>query len=306
MNARLMFVHALTPLHAGTGQGVGVIDLPIAREQATGLPYLPGSSLKGTLRDACPEAERAKVFGPESGAADEYASSVQCSDQRLLLLPVRSLKCAFAWVTSPYVLRRLQRDAMASGVKGLPAEQIPNPTVSDSVVQCAAAQPDDLKIAVSNNQQAVVLEDLDLTPQATLTNAAKAWAGWIADQVFPPEPANTPNPWRAELLKRFCVVPDEVLLFLLNTGTEVTARIRLDDKTKTVATGQLWYEEALPAETILYGLVSASETRIKQTGNTRSTVANTFAVIAGLTGQAMQFGGKATTGRGLCQLRFRA
>ena len=49
----LSFVHALSPLHAGTGQGAGIIDLPIAREKATGLPYLPGSSLKGTLRARC-------------------------------------------------------------------------------------------------------------------------------------------------------------------------------------------------------------------------------------------------------------
>ena len=53
MKSRLVFVHAISPLHAGTGQGVGVIDLPVAREKATGLPYFPGSSLKGVLRDAC-------------------------------------------------------------------------------------------------------------------------------------------------------------------------------------------------------------------------------------------------------------
>ena len=35
MDAKLLFVHALSPLHAGTGQGVGVVDLPIAREKAT-------------------------------------------------------------------------------------------------------------------------------------------------------------------------------------------------------------------------------------------------------------------------------
>lgn len=49
---RLYFIHVLSPLHAGTGQGTGVIDLPIAREKATGIPYLPGSSVKGTLRDS--------------------------------------------------------------------------------------------------------------------------------------------------------------------------------------------------------------------------------------------------------------
>ena len=52
MAQRLLFIHALTPLHPGSGQGVGAIDLPIHRERATNLPVLPGSSIKGCLRDA--------------------------------------------------------------------------------------------------------------------------------------------------------------------------------------------------------------------------------------------------------------
>src|SRR5712692_6717045 len=113
MNAQLTFVHALSSLHAGTGQGVGVIDLPIAREKATGIPFLPGSSLKGSLRARCNTKECIDVFGPEtSGIATDnnQASAAQFSDQRLLLLPVRSLAGTFAWVTSPYVLRRFVRD----------------------------------------------------------------------------------------------------------------------------------------------------------------------------------------------------
>jgi len=55
MTAQLTFVHALSPLHAGIGQGAGVIDLPIAREKATGIPFLPGSSLKGALKALCPD-----------------------------------------------------------------------------------------------------------------------------------------------------------------------------------------------------------------------------------------------------------
>src|SRR5216684_3419020 len=113
MNARLLFVHALSPLHAGTGQGVGVIDLPIAREKSTGIPFLPGSSLKGALRARCSGKECVQVFGPDTvdvASDSNHASSAQFSDQRLLLLPIRSLAGTFAWVTSPYVLYRLVRD----------------------------------------------------------------------------------------------------------------------------------------------------------------------------------------------------
>src|SRR6266700_1636720 len=114
MTAQLTFVHALSPLHAGIGQGAGVIDLPIAREKATGLPFLPGSSLKGALKALCPdENTRKRIFGADptgSDTSNDYASPIQFSDQRLLLLPVRSLAGTFAWVTSPYILRRFVRD----------------------------------------------------------------------------------------------------------------------------------------------------------------------------------------------------
>jgi CRISPR/Cas system CSM-associated protein Csm3 (group 7 of RAMP superfamily) len=51
MQAAVVHVQALSPLHAGTGQTVDVIDLPIARERATQLPLVPGSTVKGVLRD---------------------------------------------------------------------------------------------------------------------------------------------------------------------------------------------------------------------------------------------------------------
>src|SRR5438067_7093198 len=107
---KILYTQVLSPLHAGTGQGAGVIDLPIAREKATGLPFLPGSSLKGTLRARCSAQECKQVFGPDTTEVQtdsNHASSAQFSDQRLLLLPIRSLAGTFAWVTSPDVLHRL-------------------------------------------------------------------------------------------------------------------------------------------------------------------------------------------------------
>jgi CRISPR-associated protein Cmr4 len=41
----------LTPLHIGAGQGLGHVDLPIVREAHTNFPYIPGTSLKGALRN---------------------------------------------------------------------------------------------------------------------------------------------------------------------------------------------------------------------------------------------------------------
>jgi CRISPR-associated protein Cmr4 len=168
MKTDLLFVHTLSPLHAGTGQGVDVIDLPIAREKATGIPYLPGSSVKGVLRDACTDLHTQKiVFGPENinNAGSAYAGAAHFSDARLVLMPVRSVAGTFAYVTSPYLLGRLTRDAVDAGLNPT------NPEISLTKTQCLVHNNTSLKITVANGQK-VVLEDLDLAPQA---NAAAAF-----------------------------------------------------------------------------------------------------------------------------------
>ncbi len=308
MKTRLLFTHALSPLHAGTGQGVGVIDLPIAREKATGLPFLPGSSVKGSLRDSCPDnislngvqIECTRVFGPKKERAEEHASSVQFSDQRLLLLPVRSLRGTFAWVTSPYVLRRLVRDARDADPKtanGL-ALDVPVPASSENAQECFVTGASELKL-----DGKVYLEDLDLTVgnDAAKAKQTEAWAGALAAKVFPND-----TTWQDYLKRRFCIVPDDVLNFLLDTATEISARIALDANAKTVAEGQLWYEEALPCETVLCGLVFAA--KIVSANVEPDT---TFKVIENLTREQangstifkpVQLGGKATVGRGFCHL----
>ena len=285
MTARLLYTHALSPLHAGTGQGIGVIDLPIAREKATGLPYLPGSSVKGSLRDACPSDARINLFGPDKRNGDLHAGSVQFSDQRLLLLPVRSLKGTFAWVTSPYILNRFVRDARDVDMTDL-VRPVPNPTASDKLQECFVSDGNTLEVGGK-----VYLEDLDLNANADKSKA-QAWADVLADEIFVED-------WQRFFKERFCIVSDDVLSFLLDTGTEITARISIDEDTKTAEEGQLWYEEALPCETVLFGVVLA--VRI---GKVNLGPEDALADVANLTKKPIQFGGKATVGRGLCRLKI--
>lgn len=331
MTTRLMFIHALSSLHAGTGQGVGVIDLPIARETATGLPYLPGSSIKGTLRDsgAISEDEKQVIFGPPTEYASDNAGSAQFADARLLLLPVRSLAGTFAWVTSPYVLHRFARDVAATELVLPPAiDDWEKPQPPDTIAQKAALQRCKLATgsALRLTDTAVVLEDLDLAADEApeVTTLANTLGEWL----FPGNTEIQENDtdtirkskqeigyWRGALKQRLCVVGDDVLNFLLTTATEVVARIKLKDDTKTVDTdtGALWYEEALPAESILYGLVVANpvtKSKYRQRTNngwsaealeTTYNVDTIFEKLAAATTPALQFGGKATVGRGVCR-----
>lgn len=292
MKTLLTTIHALSPLHAGTGQGVGVIDLPIAREKATNLPFLPGSSVKGVLRDACSdEHTRVSIFGPERERASEHAGQAIFSDQRLLLLPVRSLAGTFAWVTSPYLLERFARTAQDCGIA---VKDIPK--IGDEN-QCAVTSESGLRCKLGG-RDTVVLEELNLSPgkeQATISST-------LAQQIFAGQSA-----WADMLKRRLCVVHDDVLDFLLLTATEVRARVSIEPDTKIARDGQLWYEELLPTETVLYGLLqirTVSRPTKDSTGKPLLNEGKVLSSLQTLTNKTLQFGGKASVGYGLCRMQI--
>ena len=287
MTTKMVFVHALTPLHAGIGAGTDVIDLPIAREVSTGLPYLPGSSIKGTLRSHVAKTNPGiaeKMFGPDTKNASDFAGAMQFSDAYVVAMPIRSLAGMFAWVTSPYLLLRLARDAQQCGIQC--------PPVQGLTAICVALTTTS-KLRFGSNAKAV-FEDIALEVVAD-TNDVK-WSaiteGW-ADVV-----ARGTNIPVAFVKERFCIVSDDVMAFLLRTATEVRARVRLNDD-KTVQTGALWYEESLPTETILAGIVNVMP-------NTKTVVSvnDMFGALAPLTDSLVQFGGKTTTGHGFCRMKI--
>lgn len=49
--AKPFFIRVITPLHAGSGQDLGIVDLPIQRERHTGFPKIEASGLKGSIRE---------------------------------------------------------------------------------------------------------------------------------------------------------------------------------------------------------------------------------------------------------------
>ena len=248
-HTRIYWLHALTPLHVGTGQGTGFIDLPIMREKITQWPIVPGSSVKGVLADcyeATPENRRDNkmlraAFGSSDNTPDDKdnAGSLVFTDARILCLAVRSLFGTFAWVTSPLVLQRFSRDLAAAGITVLPQHC---PIQGENI-----HLPEGTTSALMENSK-VYLEDLDF--QMTHCNCAKQWAEKLARWIFPDD-----TEWQDIFTKRFAILPDSSFDYLCEMGTEVNARIRINPERKIVDDGALWYEESLPAETILAGLV---------------------------------------------------
>lgn len=286
MRHHLYHLHALSALHAGTGQAVGAVDLPIARERASGLPYFPGSSLKGVLRDRCAAGdERERLFGPERIAANEdaFAGALAVGDASVLLLPVRSMAGVMAWATCPFVLRRYAADRVIVGAIDLP----PLPTIAPQ--QAFVADPTCLKVDATH----LVIDDLDLEAQSDTTTTQ--WAQLLRDTLFPGD-----EQAKHHFDKRFVILSDDDFDFLAETATEVRARIRIDDTTGTVHRGALWYEENLPAETILWGLIGVGQSRAKGDHRDSKDMQTAFVKAVGAV-TALQLGGKASVGRGLAR-----
>ncbi|MER2554427.1 MAG: type III-B CRISPR module RAMP protein Cmr4 [Thauera sp.] len=283
MEQKRFHLHALSALHVGTGQGVGVVDLPIARARATNLPLVPGSAIKGVLRDELPFNEnlRTTLFGPVSTAeGDTHAGALAVGDAHLLLLPVRSFSGVVAFATCPFILERYARDQEGTTPGA--------PTLSTDQAALTRNSP-----LLAGNK--VLLEDLDLSAIAGEANTIQ-WAERISQALYP-DGADKATEWRAEFVKRFAILPDAVFAFLADTATEIRARVRINDETRTVARGALWYEENLPAESVLWGVIGISASR-----STRHPAsAGDLAALLPRGELCLQIGGKHTVGRGLCR-----
>jgi CRISPR-associated protein Cmr4 len=297
-NIRLYWLHALTPLHVGAGRGLGYIDLPIMREKVTKWPLVPGSTVKGVIADHYNATKDMRkndpIFRAAFGISDEgekpeggaNSGSLVFTDARLVCLPVRSLYGTFAWCTSPMVLSRLYRDLEVAGKQD---EKLQKTIIAaEGIINVVAGSK------LKDEQGRVFFEDLDFGVRDC--PVTKAWSNTLSCWLFD-------NPeWREIFESRFAVVPDNVFNFLCETATEITARVRINDQTKTVESGALWYEEALPAESILCGLVWCDRV-FGSSGKTEITpgqLLNRF--CTSVDKPPLQIGGKATVGRG--QVRY--
>jgi CRISPR-associated protein Cmr4 len=299
MKTRPFLLQALTPLHAGTGHSVGVVDLPLARQRATGIPFLPGSSLKGVLREQLrapgQEQHTAAIFGPErdrtkrgaegdDAQALDHSGALVVGDARLLALPVRAFFGTFALVTSPLLLMLARRD-----LEGGAAGSLPEPLALASEARRAWHGTQPLNVHAGQ----VYLEELDLPADSSQASRVDDWARALL--------GGLPEQEERELLaRRLLVVDDETMSFLWETATQVDTRVAIHEERGTVAQGQLWTEESLPAETLLVGMLAATDSLRTGVALKAEQVLDT--VEAKVRGRTLQLGGKATVGRGRCRM----
>lgn len=248
--SRLITLHAITFLHPGTGQTTGVVDLPVQREVHTGFPMIASSGLKGSLRDKAERcwgkksAEVTVVFGSEDART---AGALAVTDARILAFPVRSLQQVFVWVTCPLVISRLLRDLDLGRIN---VKDAPNPKRLTVGNEAAWTVPQ--TSGGGTFEPPLILEEL------AFNASENDESGKVANMIA----ALNSTDLEAEIRRRLVLVSDDDFQYLIRHGTQVSARIALNDqKTTTGSGGNLWYEETLPPETLLYALAIADDPR---------------------------------------------
>lgn len=285
MSSAIFYIHALSPLHMGTGAATGTIDLPHAREAASDLPNVPGSGIKGVWRDQFPRGtdETNRLFGSDWAQGTRDQAALLFSDAWLLCMPVSSFVGDFAWVTSPMSLARFARERQYSQTDK-PTPSLPHITADDALVT---------NDCILQHQGNVYLHEH--RSQAKPDAQAQAWAELIAKEVF----ADSAD-FQKAFIQRFVIVSESELVHLSHVAAHVPMRNALDDN-KTVRDGALWSEENMPAETLFWGTVAADT--LQDRDNIIHSADESLAQFVSLTHKTdrLQLGGKASVGRGVCR-----
>lgn len=228
MNAQIWGLLAESPIHAGSGQSTGFVDLPVNREAATDHPIIPGSSIKGALRDLARQRrleDLDRTFG-----IPEHAGDAIVSDARLVMLPVRSMTSIYRWVTCPYIIERLLRDRQRAGQ-------------GDTKLDLTALRAVKPGQALASDDGVLFLEERQFLR-----------AGALPKGLLPlVESLIVHAATRERLRTQLVVLHDEDFAWFARYGLAVTARNHLHEERKT--SENLWYEEALPPDTVLYVLL---------------------------------------------------
>jgi CRISPR-associated protein Cmr4 len=278
----LVLYQTITPLHVGCGQDVGVVDLPVIRERTTGYPYIPGSGIRGAVRNVFERADQdltQELFGPmaDEELEDRYAGCVSFHDARLLLFPVRSDRNVFLWITCPHVLQRYAREVGAFGAAGPPWTP-------------PGASPEPEQIVGPLTGQ-VFLEEFRYASAGDEGGSLAAWAADLGARLE-----------RPELADRTVLVADQSFAYFVAHATLIQQHNRLSSA-KTVEEGALFSVEAVPSEAIFYGFLGATASRRPPVESRKPRdLDQVVAALAETMPSYLQLGGDEGTGLGVTRV----
>lgn len=249
-------LRAVTPLHPGSGARVsGIVDLAVQREAHTNLPVIYGSSLKGALKAWAQSMSEltgdkiVEIFGPPPGEGSEGMGKAIFLDAKLLLMPVRSLKGTYGWITSPFVINRFIEDIEVFSYLSKPklggterlkiSGKIEGEPAPDQAWLKTAAGPLTINIEGRN---IVIVEDakLDVIEKFDVFSFLEM----LGDDL------------RKRLGNRILITNHDTFKRILERAMMISPHIVINPSTGTVS--NLWFQEDLPPETVLYSAVITS------------------------------------------------
>ncbi|HVV00599.1 MAG TPA: type III-B CRISPR module RAMP protein Cmr4 [Verrucomicrobiae bacterium] len=275
--SKILYIFTRTPLHVGAGSSVGAIDQPIIRERHTGFPVIPGSSIKGVLRDTARRDDSVnsdvdRIFGKQ-----DDSGKVSLGEAKLLAFPVRSAKGSFAFATCPLALERFKREYGGIDTLAVPEEPEDMACLAGATVTITRG-----------GKTGVVLEEYCFSRAAG--DAGK----------FPPD-------WEIALLKllddpvwqagkgRFVLLSNGDFAHFVKNACEVSQHVAIDPQKGTAKAGALFNLEAVPAETLFF----APLTPLSRANGELDKLAEMFSRKP-----LLQFGGDGTTGLGFCTVKL--
>ncbi len=266
IKGKVFMAYTYSPLHAGIGQTTGLVDLPIEREKHTGYPCVYATGLKGSLRSFWKQKYNndnenlEKIFGKED--ASSGAGGLIFTDLKILLFPVRASEGTFKWVTCQRILDRFVQDYKIAT----------NDTYTLPVLQKLKA----LETVPSDIENCLLLEDFIFEKEISDTRQNESGNFLISE---------IPQ-------KNVFLIDNDLFDYFVSHATQIIARNKLK---KNKISDNLWYEEALPSDTLLYSFVKPSiageEDRLGH-------------FLTNLNNQIIQVGGGETVGYGIVKLLF--
>ncbi|WCJ60672.1 type III-B CRISPR module RAMP protein Cmr4 [Fontisphaera persica] len=283
MQTKILYLFTRTPLHVGAGASVGAIDQPIIRERHTGFPVIPGSSIKGVLRDAMSRKEQQdadRVFGKQ-----DAAGAIAIGEAKILAFPVRSAKGSFAFITCPLALERLRRAINNSGEQ---SSAVPNSGEQSFKVP---SEPDDMTCLAGkavtlerNNAKGVVLEEYKFNVKGDFPQNCEDYLLDLLEDAV----------WKVAKGRLVLLSNGDFAHFVRN-ACEVSQHVAIKPDTGTARPGALFNLEAVPAETLFFAPLTPLM-RCNEEWKLLEALINNNPIL--------QFGGDSTTGLGFCSVKL--
>lgn len=286
-----VFLYAISPVHMGAGQAIGLIDNPIQRERHTNHPCFAGSGIKGAVRHGWKalggqEDLISRILGPDSGSSDLHAGALSFGDAQTVCLPIRSLRGGFVYATCPLALARAQRLLNTVGAKA----EWPSLNVEEGT--CLITDPN---LLAGDKKDKLHLEAFEYTAQ--VSEPLATIAADVAKRALPEDEAY--KFFRDKLEKALVVLSDTDFAYFAENAMLVEPHVRINAETGTADDGGLFYTENLPPEALMIAPLMASQTRSGKKEEKLEAEDVMFKVKGVIDGKLLQIGGDATTGRGL-------